>query len=339
MLSPVLEPLLAWERNLLRSASFEGWLAAAARPPECGGEADEITIVLADPNHELRHLVAGNGERAEETAPLAFVDSLAGLAAHSMTLQGAWRGEYRAADHGLLFQGASGLRGMLLLPLFRDDTPVGLYCVASRGPRPPLEEVPAPLLDHLADLFVASFDRHLDRARLQRGGMIDPMTGWHSPRYLRSRLGEEIARCQREQGTVACLVVDVDRLQALNEEDGQIAGDRALREIAARIESQVRASDTAARLGSDGFVVLLPATDARRAVPLAERVLAAIRAAPFEARRGVSRQLRVSIGIADGRPEPGEDRKAFSDQLLASALAALHRAKKAGGDRYETAAD
>ena len=338
MVSTVLEPLRAWERNLLRSASFEDWLATASRPPDCGCEADELTLVLADPNHELRHLLVGNGERAEQMVPLAFVDSLAGLAPHLLTLQGAWRGEYRTADHGLLFRGVSGLRGVCLLPLFRDEHPVGLYCVASREPRSPLEEVPAPLLDHLADLLVASFDRHIDRARLQRGGMIDPMTGWHSPRYLRARLGEEVARCQREAGQLACLVVDVDRLQALNEEDGQLAGDRALREIAARVESQVRASDTAARLGGDGFVVLLPATDARRAVPLAERVLAAVRAAPFEARRGVNRDLRVSIGIADGRPAPGEDRKAFGDQLLARALAALHRAKQAGGDRFELAA-
>ena len=308
MVSTVLEPLLAWERNLLRSASFEDWLATASRPPHCGCEAD--------PNHGPRTLFVGNGGRAEQMVPLAFVDSLAGLAPHLLTLHWAWRGEYRTADHGLLFRGVSGLRGVCLLPLFRDEHPVGLYCVASREPRSPLEEVPAPLLDHLADLLVASFDRHIDRARLQRGGMIDPMTGWHSPRYLRARLGEEVARCQREAGQLACLVVDVDRLQALNEEDGQLAGDRALREIAARVESQVRASDTAARLGGDGFVVL----------------------PPVEARRGVNRDVRVSIGIGDGRPAPGEDRKAFGDQLLASALAALHRAKQAGGDRFELAA-
>ncbi len=334
MKDPAVEQLLEWERGLLRSASLERWLKAAARPSPCTGEVT-VSVVLADPNHELKQLLAGNSEDA--TSPIVFVDSLAGLAPHLLTLHGAWRGEYRAADHGLVFPGAQGLREVLLLPLPGESGPMGLYGVGIRPGEASLAELPASLLGHLADVLVTSLDRHLDRARLQRGGMVDPLTGWHSPRYLRARLGEEIARCQRERGDVACLIVDVDRLQALNEECGQVAGDRALREIAARIESQVRASDTAARLGGDGFVLVLPATDARHAVPLAERILVAVRGAAIEVGAGVSRDLRVSIGIAGGRPDPGDDRKSFADQLLAAALAALHRAKRAGGDRFEIA--
>jgi two-component system cell cycle response regulator len=334
MTDPAVERLLAWERGLLRSASLERWLAAARRPSLGAGDVT-VSVVLADPNHELKQLVAGNSH--DHTSPIVFVDSLAGLAPHLLTLHGAWRGEFRAADHGLLFPGAQGLHEVLLLPLPGEGGPVGLYGVGTRADEGSLESLPAALLDHLADVLLASLDRHLDRARLQRGGMVDPLTGWHSPRYLRARLGEEIARCQRQRGDVACLIVDVDRLQALNEECGQLAGDRALREIAARIESQVRASDTAARLGGDSFVIVLPATDARHAAPLAERILLAVRGAAIEVGGGVRRGLRVSIGIAGGQPASADDRKTFADQLLAAALAALHRAKRSGGDRFEIA--
>ena len=130
-------------------------------------------------------------------------------------------------------------------------------------------------------------------------------------------------------------MADVDRLQALNDELGYAAGDRALQELAARIESQVRASDAAARIGSDAFGVVLPATESSLAVPLAERILAAVRAAPVETGGGTARELRVSIGIAGCHPQPGQDRKMLADQLVADAVAALHRAKQAGGDRYE----
>jgi diguanylate cyclase (GGDEF)-like protein len=183
--------------------------------------------------------------------------------------------------------------------------------------------------------LLASLDRHLEHARVLRGGLVDPLTGWNSSRYLQARLGEEIARSQREHSSLSCLVADVDRLQALNDELGYGAGDRALQELAARIESQVRASDAAARIGSDAFAVVLPGTDAPRAAPLAQRILAAVRSGPVDAGGGQRRDLRVSIGIATCRPQPGQDRKAIADQLVADAVAALHRAKQAGGDRFE----
>jgi len=81
--------------------------------------------------------------------------------------------------------------------------------------------------------------------------------------------------------------------------------------------------------------VILPATEALRAAPLAERILAAVRSGPVETGGGQLRDLRLSIGIAGCRPQPGQDRKILSDQLIANATAALHRAKQAGGDRYE----
>ena len=71
------------------------------------------------------------------------------------------------------------------------------------------------------------------------------VTGWNSSRYLQARLREEIARAQRERSCVSCLIADVDRLQAVNDELGYAAGDRVLQEVGARIESQVRASDAA----------------------------------------------------------------------------------------------
>jgi two-component system, cell cycle response regulator len=210
-----------------------------------------------------------------------------------------------------------------------------LFTAATSDDAPPFDGVSSALLDHAADVICASLERHLDRARVLRGGIVDPLTGWNSPRYLQARLREEIARAQRAQGSVACLVVDVDRLQSLNDELGHGAGDRVLQELAERIESQVRASDTAGRLGSDAFAVVLPATDAIQAAPLAQRILAAVRGAPVDTGTGQLRELRVSIGVAACRPQSAQDRKNVADQLVADAVAALHRAKRAGGDRCE----
>ena len=334
-MSSPLDRLLAWEQELLRAASLGQWLERVTPLPEDATGEDEVALLLADPTHELQQLATGDVASGHSAPPLSFVASLAGLAPHLLSLQGAWRGEYRAADHALLFPGRTALRNVLILPLHRDGHVVGLLNAATREERQVLGGVGASLLAHAADVVIASLERQFDRARVLRGGLVDPLTGWHSQRYLQARLREEVARRERDGGCIACLVADVDRLQALNDARGQSAGDRALRELAARIESQVRASDSAARLASDTFVVLMPATDAHKAAPLAERILAAVRSGPVDTGPEETWDLRVSIGIADCLPRPGIDRKALADQLLAEAMAALHKAKQAGGDRYE----
>ena len=333
--STPLERLLAWEQQLLRAESLAQWLERLASPPDDSTGEGEIALLMADPTHELRALVAGVSATDDPGSPLALVESLAGLAPHLLSLREAWRGEYRAADHALLFPRRQAWRNVLILPLHRGEHVVGLLNAATREARPVFAGIESAWLTHAADVVIATLDRQFDRARVLRGGLVDPLTGWHSQRYLQARLREEVARRVRDGGSVACLVVDIDRLQALNDARGHLAGDRALREIAARIESQVRASDSAARLASDTFVVLMPATEARQAAPLAERILAAVRSTPVDTGSGVTWDLRVSIGIADCRPQPGIDRKAAVDQLLADAMAVLHRAKQAGGDRYE----
>ena len=331
-MSEAVERLLAWERGLLRSATLDQWLECAAQAPD-GATA---RLLLADATHELRPLLLGSRDApgAGTSVAVDLVASLAGLAPHLPSMQSAWRGDYQAADHALLLPGAAALRHVAILPLHRAGHLIGLYTAASAVAMP-FGSLEPGMLDHAADVVAASLDRHLDRARVLRGGLVDPLTGWNSHRYLQARLREELARAQRERASVACLVADLDRLQALNDELGYAAGDRALRELAARIESQVRSSDAAARIGSDAFGVVLPATEARLAVPLAERILAAVRAGPIDTGGGTGRELRVSIGIAGCRPQPGQDRKMLADQLVADAVAALHRAKRTGGDRYE----
>ena len=331
-MSEAVERLLAWERGLLRSETLDQWLECAAQTPD-GANAG---LLLADATHELRPLLLGIREApgVEPSVAVHFAASLAGLAPHLLAMRSAWRGDYQAADHALLFPGAAASRHVAILPLHRAGHLIGLYTAAS-AVATPFDTLEHGLLDHAADVIVASLDRHLDRARVLRGGLVDPLTGWNSHRYLQARLREELARAQRERGSVACLVADVDRLQALNDELGYAAGDRALQEVAARIESQVRSSDAAARIGSDAFGVVLPATEAPLAVPLAERILAAVRAGPVDTGGGTGRDLRVSIGISACGPQPGQDRKMLADQLIADAVAALHRAKRAGGDRYQ----
>jgi diguanylate cyclase (GGDEF)-like protein len=327
-----LREVLDWERAMLCAATLPELLAVAA--DHGGGHpARIVTLLLCDPGHELRHLLLG-GERAQPPAGLMFTDSLVGHAPQLALLREPWRGDFCVADHGVLFPERSGIGRVVLFPLFAREAQIGCLSLGlAHQARLPGEDEPW-LLAHVGDVMSSALERLLGAMRLHRAGLTHPLTGWHTRRYLQARLAEAIARCQRYGGDVSCVLIDVDGLRAVNDAYGQLAGDQALCEIAARIEGQLRASDAAAHIDSDEFVVLLPDTRTAAAVPLAERILDAIRSEPVTAGQALSLPMSVSIGVAAVTAGPDSVKKTLSDQLLAKAQAALHMAKARGGNRY-----
>ncbi len=329
------EPLRAaldWERAMLGAATLPELLAVVA--DHGGGEPSRVvTLLLCDPAHELRHLLLG-GASTPTPEGLKFTDSLMAQIPQLALLREPWRGDFCLADHGLLFAEGSGIERVVLFPLFAREAQIGCLSVGMRGQaRLPGEGEPW-LLAHVGDVMSAALERLLGAMRLHRAGLTHPLTGWHTRRYLQARLAEAIARCQRYGGDVSCVLIDVDGLRAVNDAYGQLAGDQALHEIAARIEGQLRASDAAAHVDADEFVVLLPDTRATSALPLAERILDAIRSEPVAAAPGLSLPMSVSIGVAAVGAGPDALKKPLSDQLLAKAQAALYMAKSKGGNRY-----
>ena len=129
-------------------------------------------------------------------------------------------------------------------------------------------------------------------------------------------------------------MLDIDHFKRINDTWGHAAGDVVLKELARRIESQVRASDVAARYGGEEFVVLLPATNVAAAQKLAERVREAVAASPIELPNGTTVCITTSIGIAEVSPRAeDDDLKTLGDALIARADVALYAAKSAGRDR------
>ena len=202
-------------------------------------------------------LVAG-GDRPEEFKQIFFVDSLVGLAPQLAVLHKPWLGPYVGADHHLLFPGASNLKSAALVPLPRKDRATGALCFGSRDPTRFTRHHGTDFLAHLGAVAAVCIENAVNRARLLRAGITDFLTGWHNRRYLQQRLKEELARAQRRGGAIACLMIDIDRFKGINDGYGHLAGDNALKEVAHRIEAQIRSMDTAARFGGDELAILLP---------------------------------------------------------------------------------
>lgn len=295
---------------------------------------DAVSVVLADPDHNVRHLLLASGHEPEEFPGLTFVDSLGGMAPQFVALTRPWLGRYMKADHALILPPDLGLSSVALLPLMHKGRLLGSLNFGSKDDDRFTALHATDFFSHLGVIASFSLENVLNRARLLRSGHTDFLTGWHNRRYLQLRLKEELARASREQTTLVCLMLDIDHFKRINDSYGHAAGDEVLREVAQRIESQVRVSDVAARFGGEEFVVLLPATDFAAARALAERIRASISASPVSVNAEQSEIITTSIGIATcAAPPQGADLKSLGDSLLARADVALYRAKSEGRDR------
>jgi diguanylate cyclase (GGDEF)-like protein len=221
----------------------------------------------------------------------------------------------------------------------RKDVTTGALCFGSRDATRFTRHHGTDFLAHLGAVGAVCIENAVNRTRLLRAGITDFLTGWHNRRYLQQRLKEELARAQRRAGTIACLMIDIDRFKSINDGYGHLAGDMALKEVAQRVESQIRSMDTAARFGGDELAVLLPESSSGEAVRLAERIRECVAAVPFVLTSQIERYLTVSVGVAAASPARHEaDLKAVADRLLADADAALYRAKALGRNRVQVGA-
>jgi diguanylate cyclase (GGDEF)-like protein len=151
----------------------------------------------------------------------------------------------------------------------------------------------------------------------------DPVTGAGNRVLFRERLTEALAHIDRG-GRTAVLCLDLDRFKQVNDTLGHAAGDALLKQVAARLEREVRTTDTVARHGGDEFAVLQSRVQRVEDVAaLAQRLMDAF-AAPFTIDANEV-SVGVSIGIAVA-PDDGTD----PDVLLKSADLALYQVKLEG---------
>lgn len=295
---------------------------------------ETVTVVLADPDHDVRHLLVAGGTRVEDIPGLCFAESLTGIAPQYVALRRPWLGPYKASDHSLLFGDASNIHSIAMLPLKYKRELLGSINFGSADESRFTREHATDFFAHLGAIASFALENVVNRARLLRSGFTDVLTGWNNRRYLQVRLTEELARARRDGSNLVCLMLDIDHFKAVNDTYGHAAGDTVLRELANRIESQVRASDIAARYGGEEFVVLLPATEIESGKLLAERIRKAIAATAIEIGNGKEITITASIGIASIAPgRDVEDLKTAGESLLARADVALYSAKSSGRDQ------
>jgi diguanylate cyclase (GGDEF)-like protein len=158
--------------------------------------------------------------------------------------------------------------------------------------------------------------------RLADAARTDAHTGLLNRRGVQEIAELELERARRGDRSFSIVVVDIDRFGEFNETYGHVMSDKALKRIAAALQSSKRRIDVAARISGEEFALIAPDTDEHGAYVLADRLRREIREAFSDT------GLTVSLGIASYPKHGGT-----AEELLTGADRAVFAAKALGRDR------
>ena len=175
-----------------------------------------------------------------------------------------------------------------------------------------------------------ALERHQLLMALEAAAKHDALTGLANRRDFLDFLDGAIARARRSHKRLGVLFIDLDHFKEINDQLGHNAGDQVLAGVAGELERCVRRGDLVARLGGDEFAVILDdITQVEDVVHVAQKILDALAAHPFEA-EGVPVLVGSSIGAAVF-PNDADD----AASIVKAADTAMYEAKAKGRNRYQ----
>ncbi|MRW91262.1 diguanylate cyclase [Duganella sp. FT80W] len=157
--------------------------------------------------------------------------------------------------------------------------------------------------------------------------MIDGLTGLYNRAWLNDLLPTMVATAQGSGSPLSLIMIDLDHFKQFNDQHGHLAGDEALRLAAQVLSGALRPTDFAVRYGGEEMMVLLPDTNQKVAMSVAERLCERMRQAKVFSDARALPHITASLGVSSLKPRQNEH------DLIAAADAALYRAKEQGRDR------
>jgi diguanylate cyclase (GGDEF)-like protein/PAS domain S-box-containing protein len=182
---------------------------------------------------------------------------------------------------------------------------------------------------HYVSVFSDISERKAAEERVMHMVKHDFLTGLPNRMLLQDRLAQAIFRAMRDGSKVAIMFIDLDRFKIVNDTLGHFVGDKLLQEVARRIGSISRASDTVCRQGGDEFVIMLPDLESVDDIPvIADKLLDTVSGSYLII--GNEIEMTTSIGISVF-PDDGDN----GNTLLQHADAAMYHAKGKGRNNYQ----
>ncbi len=183
------------------------------------------------------------------------------------------------------------------------------------------------LLSILATLAAVSIENAQLYCRTEELAITDGLTGLYVHRYFQERLGEELERAMRSNSFLSFLMIDIDHFKDYNDRYGHSVGDIVLKKVSKVLKEKAGDGAIVARYGGEEFAVVLPRTEKKAAIKIAEIIRKAIADEAVTVRRKKT-NITVSAGVAAFPVDA-----MIKGDIIRKADEALLRAKTEGRNR------
>jgi diguanylate cyclase (GGDEF)-like protein len=231
--------------------------------------------------------------------------------------------DYRAS---VLPFSAENIRSIFVVPLIYESKLLGLF-VMSSGKADFLDTFQMELLKVMCNQAATSIANAKLHAEIEKLATTDGLTGLFNHRVFQEKLSEELKKLSRYSEPSSLLLADIDFFKKINDTYGHPSGDLVLKEVSKIIREAIRDIDIPARYGGEEFAAILPRTDSKGAMNIAERLRKAVMSASFSSDTS-SLKVTLSIGIAT-TPSDAKTK----EELIEKADQALYYAKHNGRNR------
>jgi diguanylate cyclase (GGDEF)-like protein len=168
------------------------------------------------------------------------------------------------------------------------------------------------------------------KEKLLQLATTDELTGIANRRYFMDRLNSEFDRAKRYESKYSILMIDIDFFKSINDNYGHKGGDKVLQSAAAVMKKSLRTSDLIGRVGGEEFSVILPETETKAAIFIAERLRSRVEGTVVK-HNDEEILITVSIGVSQSR---NGDQSV--DDIYVRSDSAMYNAKKNGRNRVES---
>jgi two-component system cell cycle response regulator len=240
--------------------------------------------------------------------------------------------DVRAMDRQVIFDADTQVRGLAalkILPLTAGDRILGTLVAGSRN-RSDLDDEALRMLEVIASQAAQALLRAQLFEQMEKMAITDGLTGLLNHRTFQARAEEALAQAKRYGRRCSLILTDIDHFNSVNDTYGHPTGDLVLKGVAKILREQARDTDVVARYGGEEFAIVMPETDLKGALVIAERIREAVQAQVFSSEVGPIK-VTLSLGVATC-PDHGAEKQGLID--LADQC--LYFAKRHGRNRSVT---